>query len=129
MRPFRVIRTCFLLRGMALFCAVVFIPALSQAEGRVILNNGVFKYEIAQDGKNLHFIDCASGRDYLDLAKGSYALLFSRGENRFQFPRFASRATGFAWSSAMRECPRDRLHKDKDRWVYRVDKVEWEVER
>jgi len=129
MRPFRVIRTCFLLRGMALFCAVVFIPALSQAEGRVILNNGVFKYEIAQDGKNLHFIDCASGRDYLDLQKVSYcAFIQQRGK---PFPVSALRLEGdrlcleFGDARVRAEIV---LHKDKDRWVYRVDKVEGEVE-
>ncbi len=123
------VSTRFVLRGMALMAALVFIPGSVRAEGSVILNNSFFKYEIAPDGKNLHFIDCASGRDYLDQQKVSHcALIQQKGK---QFPVSTLRLKGdrlyleFDDAQVRAEIV---LQNYKDRWVYRVDKVEGEVE-
>nr|HPI71872.1 hypothetical protein [bacterium] len=94
-----------------------------------VLDNGFFRYEIAQDGKNLHFIDCASGRDYLDQQKVSRcALIQQKGK---PFPVSALRLKGdrlYLEFDDARVRAEILLQNYKDRWVYRVDKVAGEVE-
>ena len=42
------------------------VSCTSEFTGSVTIENGNFKYEIADNGRNLHFTDKATGEDYLD---------------------------------------------------------------
>ena len=56
-----------------LMICTVFIRCSSDIKERVIIiENSNFKYEIAQDGKNLHFADKLTGIDYLNTDTPSY---------------------------------------------------------
>lgn len=57
-----------------LMCAAFYLLGLAHCGNvpSVTLGNDYFKYVIQQNGKNLHFIDNQSGKDYLDAGKESY---------------------------------------------------------
>src|SRR5487761_1894883 len=46
--------------------------AIENENGSVVIENNYFKYEIASDGRNLHFIDKVTGIDYLNNTTVSY---------------------------------------------------------
>ena len=54
-----------------LLVTVAVVGCTSNLNSNVALENNYFKYEIAGNGKNLHFIDKATGEDYLDSEEGS----------------------------------------------------------
>ncbi|RIH62997.1 hypothetical protein D1164_21840 [Mariniphaga sediminis] len=63
-----------------LFIMSIFLPFLCSAEsvvrnenGSLVIENRDFKYEVTPQGRNLHFIDKATGKDYLDSSAESYA--------------------------------------------------------
>ena len=66
-----------------IFCAALFLLLRSSAifAGSVVVETDHFRYEIAKDGRNLHFIDKTTGADYLDADSVSYcASVFQNGK-------------------------------------------------
>ena len=54
-----------------LLLTVIIGSSSSNSKESLVFENSNFKYEIGRDGKNLHFIDKAAGKDYLNSAAGS----------------------------------------------------------
>ena len=62
----------------------VLFSCSSDLSNNITIENSNFKYEIDKKGKNLHYIDKASGIDYLNIDSLSYcASLISNGEKLF----------------------------------------------
>src|SRR5450759_3469986 len=57
---------------ISLLISVMLIQCTSDKTENIVIENGSFRYEIGQEGKNLHFTDKATGNDYLDPAAVSY---------------------------------------------------------
>ena len=47
-----------------LLLSIIFIRCTSDRTENIVLENGNFRYEMDNTGKNLHFIDKKSGTDY-----------------------------------------------------------------
>ena len=56
---------------MVLLLSVIIGSCSSGSNESIVIENSNFEYEIGNDGKNLHFIDKATGKDYLDSGAGS----------------------------------------------------------
>jgi hypothetical protein len=59
--------------------SISFIPSGSIFAVNIAIENNYFKYEIQEDGKNLHFIDKSSGFDYYDAETDSYCAYVTQG--------------------------------------------------
>ncbi len=63
-----------------LLCSV-FESSYGKLSESIIIENDYFRYEVASNGKNLHFIDKSTGKDYLDSKSGSKcAYIISEGQ-------------------------------------------------
>jgi hypothetical protein len=51
--------------------------------GTVVIENDNFRYEISSDGRNLHFVDKATGIDYLDAIPVSYCAYITKNGKQY----------------------------------------------
>jgi hypothetical protein len=65
-----------------LLLSIILTDCSSGLQKNIVISSRTFKYEMGRDGKNLHFIDRASGIDYLDMDTVSYcASVISEGKS------------------------------------------------
>jgi hypothetical protein len=62
----------------------MFISATKERTGNIVLENGNLSYEMDQTGKNLHFIDKKSGKDYLYSDTVSYCASVKQDGKEFK---------------------------------------------
>ncbi len=67
-----------------LLLSVIFVPCSFAFAASIIIENDDFKYEIDKDGKNLHFIDKATGIDYYESGTISYCAFVMRDEKEYR---------------------------------------------
>jgi hypothetical protein len=64
--------------------SLIFVPWSFAYAANIVIENDNFKYEIDQDGKNLHFIDKTTGIDYHDSGTISYCAYVTRDEKEYR---------------------------------------------
>ncbi|MCX6226633.1 MAG: hypothetical protein NTV01_18115, partial [Bacteroidia bacterium] len=55
-----------------LLSGLLFVRCSSGTKESIVIQNNSFSYEIGRDGRNLHFVDKATGSDYLDQEAVTY---------------------------------------------------------
>ena len=69
------------IKPFAIIAVILGFVSGSCSKESIVIENEYFRYEIAANGKNLHFTDKATGRDYIDSEAGSKsAYIVSNGE-------------------------------------------------
>jgi len=112
-----------------LFSSIVFVHCSSGSKGSIVIENGSFRYEIGHEGKNLHFIDKATGNDYLDPEAVSYCAYIIKDGKQYNITSVALKGKHLQLEFGNAEVTADVLvSKANDRITLKVTSVTGTVE-
>ena len=97
--------------------------------GDIVIENKDFKYTISQTGKNLNFIDKATGTDYLDSSRNTNAFSITAGEKAFEVNSIVLKGKHLQLSFDKEEVFVELLIKDNERGIaFEILKVNGDIE-
>ena len=112
-----------------LLLSIIIGSCSSISKESIVIENGYFKYEIGSNGKNLHFIDKATGKDYLNYATGSKCAYIISDGKRYDVTKLYLKRNHllmeFDKSGAIADI---HVRKEQDRFTYKVSDVKGDVE-
>lgn len=114
---------------IVLLLSVSIGSCFSVSKESIVIENNNFKYEIGSDGKNLHFIDKITGKDYLDSKAGSKcAYIINNGKREEVSVSYLKRnhlIMEFGKSDVIADI---HIRKAKDRITFTVSSVKGNLE-
>jgi len=112
-----------------LLLSIIIGSCSSISKESIVIENGYFKYEIGSNGKNLHFIDKATGKDYLNYGTGSKCAYIISDGKRYDVTKLYLKRNHllmeFDKSGAIADI---HVRKEQDRFTYKVSDVKGDVE-
>ena len=112
-----------------LFAVIVFVQCTSTLKERIVIENDCFSYEIGQEGKNLHFTDKATGKDYLVPDSVSYCASITKDQKHYNVTSVSLKGSHLLLKFGNTGVTGDILvSKAKDRIILKVISVAGTVE-
>jgi len=112
-----------------LLLSIIIGSCSSISKESIVIENGNFKYEIDSDGKNLHFIDKVSGKDYLDSKAGSKCAYVISDGKRQEVSVLSLKRNHLVMEFGNAGVIADiHIRKAKDRITFKVSSVKGNIE-